>query len=700
MAGLSSILNAASSGIYAAQIQLDAVSNNITNVNTPGYVREVVNQEPNAVGDSGVTTGQITRTVNQFLEQANLTATAQSGTASTIAGFLDQAQSLFGDPSSSTGYFSQLDQFLSDVSSAVQNPTSLATRSQAVTALSGFLSQSSGISSQLQQLSTQAQTQIGTTVTQENSLLSQISKLNGVIIADLANKADASGAQNLQNGLVNQLSSLMSVTVSAGSGGGVSISTAQGAQLVNGIQASQLSYSTSGPTAGQIQVNSSSGGVQTLTPGDGTLAGLLQVANQQIPQIAEQLGEYVSQTVNQLNAAHNASTSMPPPNLLTGRNTGMDLTTDITGFTGKTNVAIVDSSGNMVSNVAIDFDAGTMSVDGGAAMSFTPSSFLSTLNSALGANGTASFSNGALSIQAANSTDGVAIADDSTTPSSKASQGFSQFFGLNNLVTSSAFTDFNTGITGTDANGFAAGGVVSLQIRNSSGALLRNVSVTMTGAGDMNALLAQLNSSTTGVGQYGAYSLDSNGALTFSPTQPGVSISVTGDTTQWGSGGASMSQLFGMDPSALALAPTSYSVSSAIASNPMNLAIGQLDPTATPGQTALTVGDTRGGQLLADVGSNVVSFNAAGAAGATQTTLDQYGAQLSGVVAQGASNAKSASGNAQAVASEASTRLASAEGVNLDQELINMTTYQQAYAASARLIQAVSSMFSALMNIQ
>lgn len=699
MGSLSTILDSAASGVYAAQTQLDAVSNNVSNVNTPGYVREVVNQTPNPVGDSGVLTGNITRTVDQFLAQASLTATAQSGTSSMIASFLDQAQGLFGDPTSTSGYFNQLDQALADISSAVQNPTSLATRSQAVSAIQSFLSQSSAISSQLQGLTTQATSQIGSTVTQVNGLLSQIAQLNGVIISEQATGGGAAGAQNQQNGLVQQLSSLLSITVTPNNDGSISIRTAQGAQLVSGVQGSQLSYSTSGASAGQIQVNAPNGGVQTLTPGDGILAGLLQVANQQVPQIAEQLGEYVSQAVNQMNAAHNASSALPPPNQLNGRNTGMDLTTDISGFTGQTNIGIVDSSGNLVSNIAVDFDAGTMTVDGGSPLSFTPSTFLSTLNTALGANGSASFNNGALSIQASNSSDGVAIGDGST-PSSKGGQDFSQFFGLNDLVTSGGITDFDTGLTGTDANGFAAGGVLNLQILNSSGSLLRNVQVTMTGTGDMDSLLAQLNSTTTGVGQYGAYSLTTNGDLVFTPNQPGVNISVTGDTTQWGSGGASISQLFGLDPSTLADIPTSYSLRSDIAANPMNLAMAQLDVSGGVGSAALTVGDTRGGQLLANISSNTVSFDAAGAAGATQTTLDQYAAQLSGVVAQGASNAQTANTNAQAVASEANTRLASAEGVNLDQELVNMTTYQQAYAASARLLSAVDQMFQTLMNIQ
>ena len=53
-----------------------------------------------------------------------------------------------------------------------------------------------------------------------------------------------------------------------------------------------------------------------------------------------------------------------------------------------------------------------MSLDGGAATSFTPSSFLTTLNSTLGGNATASFTNGQLTLSApSGSGTGIAIAD-------------------------------------------------------------------------------------------------------------------------------------------------------------------------------------------------------------------------------------------------------------------------------------------------
>ena len=50
-------------------------------------------------------------------------------------------------------------------------------------------------------------------------------------------------------------------------------------------------------------------------------------------------------------------------------------------------------------------------------------------------------------------------------------------------------------------------------------------------------------------------------------------------------------------------------------------------------------------------------------------------------------------------AAEADTRRTSAEGVNLDQELISMTTYQQAFSASARLVQAGKDLYDVLLQM-
>jgi flagellar hook-associated protein 1 FlgK len=77
------------------------------------------------------------------------------------------------------------------------------------------------------------------------------------------------------------------------------------------------------------------------------------------------------------NGEHNTNATVPPPATLTGRDTGL-LSTDALNFTGATTIGIVDSSGNLVHKIALDFDGGTLSVDGGptSSMGGTVGSFV------------------------------------------------------------------------------------------------------------------------------------------------------------------------------------------------------------------------------------------------------------------------------------------------------------------------------------
>jgi flagellar hook-associated protein 1 FlgK len=94
-----------------------------------------------------------------------------------------------------------------------------------------------------------------------------------------------------------------------------------------------------------------------------------------------------------------------------------------------------------------------------------------------------------------------------------------------------------------------------------------------------------------------------------------------------------------------------------------------------------------------------LSFSAAGGLSAATSTLNNYAAQVAGSIANTSSEASSAASTASSLATEAQSRLSGAEGVNLDSELVSLTTYQQAYNASARLIQASSDLFNTLLTM-
>ena len=703
MSSLSSILSIAQSGLQVAQTGLDTVSNNVANVNTAGYVKEVVNQSSttaNGVG-TGVTVDGIVRATNAYLEKANLSAQSDAGSASISSSLLSQAQSLFGDPSGDSSFFSQLDDVFSAFSSVAASANS-ASQTAAVDQTAQFFSSAQSLSSGLQGLSDQADQQIDGDVTTVNGLLSQISDLNTQISQANVGGQDATGAQNQQSALISQLSSLLNVTATTSSTGAVTLRAADGTVLADSRGAATLSYSTAGPT-GQLSITpygqtaqSASGAVTS-----GELSGLVSLRNVQLPGIADQVAELVSQTAKQLNAVSNSYASVPAPTTLTGANTGTNLATDINNFTGTTNIAVVNSAGVVQSQLQIAFNGagGIITAGSSAPVRGSPATFLATLNGALGASGSASFANGALSISATGG-NGVVVSDDAGDPSLKAGQGFSAFFGLNNLVSSGTVTNYDTGLTASDPSGYPAGQSITLRLSAADGSTLKDVTVTTPTGGTVGDLVSSLNSSAGGVGAYGAFNLDANGELTFQPAaSSGVSLSVVSDDTSSTAAGVSLTELFGIGDAQRIAAANSYALRPDIVADPGLIQTSAVDLSGGVGSTAIAAGDTSGADALAQAGGVKVAFDAAGGRAATSTSLSNYASELSGDLATRSSSAATAATDASALASEAQSRLSGAEGVNIDAELVSLTTYQQAYNASARLIQAAKDMFDTLLSI-
>src|SRR5580704_11395883 len=104
MAGLFSTIDTLSSALDAFQTELSVTGNNVANVNTPGYTREVANlteapttTQVSGAGQSlgnGVSVGSINRIQSMFLQQQSQSASAQSGQLSTLSNGMTQVQSV------------------------------------------------------------------------------------------------------------------------------------------------------------------------------------------------------------------------------------------------------------------------------------------------------------------------------------------------------------------------------------------------------------------------------------------------------------------------------------------------------------------------------------------------------------------------------------------------------------------------------
>ena len=138
---------------------------------------------------------------------------------------------------------------------------------------------------------------------------------------------------------------------------------------------------------------------------------------------------------------------------------------------------------------------------------------------------------------------------------------------------------------------FTPGESVTFRFTGADGARVRDISVAVpAGAGTMGELLSALNNPVTGVGRYGAFSLDGAGALTFkSYDSSGSTLSVVRDTTSQVPSGVTMSNLFGLGGGVRAARTEGFSVRQDIQSNPSKLALAQLNLSAAAGTPALSV---------------------------------------------------------------------------------------------------------------
>jgi flagellar hook-associated protein 1 FlgK len=226
--------------------------------------------------------------------------------------------------------------------------------------------------------------------------------------------------------------------------------------------------------------------------------------------------------------------------------------------------------------------------------------------------------------------------------------------------------------------------------------------MTVTAGTNMGQLATQITSALSG---YGSASLDTNGRLSVVPANNAVGrIDVIRDTTTRGDTNLSMSDIFGLGETLPAERARTLQVHSDIRANPSLLGSAKADLWVNGASVAATTrvlapGDGRGALELEAAGTTPRAFADAGALTGQVTSISDYAARLAGHAGVRAEALDAAKAAAEAVREEVRERRMSEEGVNLDEELVKMTTYQQAYAASSRMITAARDLYDIILGM-
>ena len=307
---MADLLATSVSGLLAFRQALNVTSNNIANVETPGYSAETANlaEAPGQFTGAGyigggVDVASVTRAFNQQLAQQANTSQSSYSSYNTLATQAQQIDNMLS--ASSTGLSASLQSFVNALQSVSTSPTSTAARQ-------GLLSQGQALAQQLQsygsqigQYGAQLEAQVSTDVAQINSLAGNIASLNQQIgAASTSGQAPNQMLDQLDN-LVNQLSKYVSVQTVSQTNGTVDVFIGSGQALVSGGNAAQLTTIPGAYNPTQLDVGlKTSSGITNLTQQmtGGELGGLLSARSQILDPTQNQLGQIsvaVATIVNQ-----------------------------------------------------------------------------------------------------------------------------------------------------------------------------------------------------------------------------------------------------------------------------------------------------------------------------------------------------------------------------------------------------------------
>ena len=592
-------LQNALTGLQTNEAMIQVIANNVSNANVEGYTRKI--SQPMSLTlagiGRGVEPGILSRVVDERLLADLRTTLGALGDARAQDFYYNRILDQFGTLTNNASLGAMITNLATAMQGLAASPDSSAHRTEVVTAALELARQLNDMSQQIQTLRFDADRDITTKIDVINGELETVADLNAKIASAQALGESTSSLEDFRDQALNKLSELLDIRYFRRTSGEIVVTLPDGRILADAT-ARPLSHIAAGALSPDISY--AGGGIAAIESGSiditasiesGELHGIIEARDTILPNLQAEIDMLAQMLRDEVNALHNAGTSVPPPNTLTGTRTFEDPASDTITLDAAVRIAAVDANGDFVAYY--DLAAGTYTID----------EIETLIDTNLAGYAAASTSDGGpLTIAADDSSNGIAIVDlsDQTvthTDGATTYSGFSNYFGLNDL--------FET------------------------------------------------------------------------PTR------VQGDST---SGIAGMIQ-----------------VRDNIVSNPALLARGALDSSTSPvpkaGDPAVALGDASAVQELADMFIDAVVFSATGNLPLTTISLAGYASEILSTTAVSASSAAKTASFKQTLFQEISFRSESLSGVNIDEELRNMVLYENAYSATARVIQVVDSLFDILLGI-
>lgn len=249
MPGINSILDLGRNALFASTSAIEVTSNNISNVNTPGYARQAVRLEdgisidyrPGQIG-TGVKAKEVFRYFNEFVEEQFTGKNATQFRWEATYENLRSIDSLFSE-SQEGGINAAIAQFWQDWQDLSSHPELKASREALMGNTQSLISSIHVAEQDMRRLQNQMDEFIAQDVETINDLISQIADVNQQIQShDVPGENNANQLRDKRVSLVRQLSEKLDVDYIDNGGGDFTVQTKAGHTLVHGVETFEVKF--------------------------------------------------------------------------------------------------------------------------------------------------------------------------------------------------------------------------------------------------------------------------------------------------------------------------------------------------------------------------------------------------------------------------------------------------------------------------
>lgn len=307
MSSLTQLLYTARDSLTAQAYGLSVTGQNITNVNTPGYVKRDPLLESRSLGTA--TTGSVTavglrRATDIYIERRELSARGSAAAASEHDRQLESIEALFNDLGG-TGLGSALNGVFASFSALSANPSDPTTRGAVLAAADAFASRANSMGDALADAKNELLKQAQETAAEISAKAQSIAQLNRRILAAETQGEDAADLKDQRNNLLLGLSDLVDIRSIPDVGGSI-IVQASGSTLVEGGTARTMSVDLAADGSLRVLTSRDSGSTTEVTQflSGGRLGGIKEARDVDLFDVSDRLDKLVFDVGSAINAQH------------------------------------------------------------------------------------------------------------------------------------------------------------------------------------------------------------------------------------------------------------------------------------------------------------------------------------------------------------------------------------------------------------